>query len=113
MSTRYRERALKARKAAIEKEKEVTSSLYKRFITEYNNPEKIDLQWWKKKLTQLNDKYKDSTSEFQLMLERVQFYVYAMAYSRTNPNLYQSSEKQKNFCKELSKLVYPEAGLKQ
>jgi len=105
--------ALKSRKEAVEKEKELTSSLYKRFSAEYNNPEKFDLQWWKKKLTQLNDKYKDSTSEFQLMLERVQFYVYAMAYSRTNPNLYQSSEKQKNFCKELSKLVYPEAGLKQ
>jgi len=106
-------RASKSRKEAVAKEKELTSALYKRFNTEYNNLEKVDLQWWKKKLTQLNDKYKDSTSEFQLMLERVQFYVYAMAYSRTNPNLYQSSEKQKNFCNEISKLVYPETGLKQ
>ncbi len=99
-------RALKARKEAVEKEKELTSALYKRFSAEYNNPEKIDLEWWEKKLTQINDKYSDSTSEFQLMLERVQFYVYAMAYSRTNPNLYQASEEQKNFCTKLCKLVY-------
>ncbi len=98
--------ALKARKEAVEKEKELTDALYKQFSAEYNNPDKIDLQWWKKKLTQLNDKYAGSTSEFQLMLERVQFYVYAMAYSRTNPNLYQASEEQKNFCTKLCKLVY-------
>ena len=66
------------------------------------------MQWWRKKITQLNDKYADAGIEFQRMLERVQFNLYAIAFSRMNPLLYQSSEEQKSFCTALGKLVYPD-----
>jgi len=100
-------RALKDRTLALEKEKHWTSTFYERFTTDYNQPDKIDMQWWEKKITQLNDKYADSGIEFQRMLERVQYNLFAIAFSRKNPLLYQSSEAQKSFCTELGKLVYP------
>lgn len=101
-------RALSDRTLAFEKEKQWTSTFFKRFTEDYNQPEKIDMQWWRKKITQLNDKYADAGIEFQRMLERVQFNLYAIAFSRMNPLLYQSSEEQKSFCTALGKLVYPD-----
>jgi len=106
-------RALKARKAAVAKEKELTGTLLDRFINEFNHLKKIDLPWWEKKLNQLKEKYSGSGDEYELMLDRVLNYLYAMAYSRTNPNLYQASEAQKNFCNALCKLVYPKHVVKQ
>ncbi|WP_297703712.1 hypothetical protein [uncultured Eudoraea sp.] len=106
-------RALKDRTLALEKEKQWTSTFYERFTTDYNEPDKIDMQWWEKKITQLNDKYADGGIEFQRMLERVQYNLFAIAFSRKNPLLYQSNEDQKSFCTELGKLVYLESGQKQ
>jgi pimeloyl-ACP methyl ester carboxylesterase len=97
---------LRDRNAALEKEKEWTSVFYERFTADYNQPEKSDMHWWENKLTQLNDKYANSTLEYQKMLKRVRFNLFAMAYSKNNPNLHQSSEPQKRFCITLGKLIH-------
>ncbi|MGB5229466.1 MAG: hypothetical protein WBN55_14465, partial [Eudoraea sp.] len=99
-------KAFKDRTLAFEKEKQWANTFYERFSADYNQPEKADLDWWEKKIRQLNDKYANTNTEFQHMLERIQFNLYAMAFSRNNPNLYQSTEAQRNFCSALGKLVY-------
>lgn len=100
--------ALRDRNAALEKEKELAGVFYERFTTDYDRPEKSDMQWWENKLTQLNEQYANSTLEYQKMLKRLRFNLFAMAYSRNNPNLHHSSEAQKAFCNALGKLIHPE-----
>ena len=101
-------RALKSRTKALTEEKEWTRVFYERFTSDYNEPENADMAWWKNKIAQLNNKYANAEIEFQRMLERVQFNLFAIAYSRNNPLIYQSSEAQKHFCAELGKLVSPD-----
>jgi dienelactone hydrolase len=101
-------RALKSRNKALTEEKEWTKIFYERFASDYNQPENADMAWWNKKISQLNDKYANAEIEFQRMLERVQFNLFAIAYSRNNPLIYKSSEEQKKFCLALGKLVYSE-----
>ncbi|WP_297692402.1 hypothetical protein [uncultured Eudoraea sp.] len=100
-------RALKSRTKALAEEKEWTRIFYERFNSDYNQPQNADMAWWNKKLTQLNDKYANAEIEYQRMLERVQFNLFAIAYSRNNPLIYKSSEEQKKFCIALGKLVSP------
>ncbi|NNL01865.1 MAG: hypothetical protein HKP39_06280 [Eudoraea sp.] len=101
-------RASKSRTKALAEEKEWTRIFYERFNSDYNQPQNADMAWWNKKLTQLNNKYANAEIEFQRMLERVQFNLFAIAYSRTNSLIYKSSEEQKIFCIDLGKLVSPD-----
>lgn len=100
-------RALKSRTKALAEEKELTKMFYERFTIDYNQPENADMAWWSKKINQLNDKNANAEIEFQRMLERVKFNLFAIAYSRNNPLIYKSSEEQKKFCIALGKLVSP------
>ncbi len=99
-------RALKARSKALAEEKEWTAILYRQFIKDYEQPEKLDMAWWEKILSQLNTKYATAAVEFQNMLERVKFNLLAQAFSRKNPLLFNPTEAQKRFCNELGQVIY-------
>ncbi len=96
--------SLKSVSKAFDKEAKLTTMFYQHFTKDYVDPDKSDLNWWKKEF----EKLKESTDpEMNKMMDRLRFKVYAMAFSRKNPNLYQSNQKQKRFCENLSKIIYP------
>ncbi len=106
----YKSKAYKTRlksiSKAFDKEAKLSNTYYLRFTKDYLNPDNSDMTWWKKEMDKLKEESSDP--EMNKMLDRLRFKVFAMAFSRNNPNLHKSNEKQIRFCKDLCKLVYPE-----
>jgi len=99
--------AEKSRKIAFEKENKYTEIVVSRFNQDFNSTKKANISWWKKQLTRI-DKEKDSANlEFDNMVERLRFKIYAMAYEKRVFAAPKASEEQIAFCKEISQLIYP------
>ncbi|GAA4271027.1 hypothetical protein U6A24_03935 [Aquimarina gracilis] len=96
--------SLKSISKAFDKEDKLTKMFYERFNEDYPNPDNSDLNWWRKELDKLK---KTEDQEMNKMVTRLRYKIFAMAFSRTNPNLHQSSDKQKQLCRDICKIVYP------
>ncbi len=98
--------SIKSLSKAFDKEAKLTTKFNTRFITDYSKPDKSDMDWWEQELGQLKESADPETNK---MVERVRFKIFALAFSMNNPNLHQSSEKQKQFCNRIRKLIYPDS----
>lgn len=103
---------LKAMEKVLETEAQLVETFNKRLLKDFESPEKSDLSWWKRELGKLEKMRIASGEEMEKMVGRVRFHIFAVAFSRNNPNLYESTEAQKKFSTTLKKLVYPESGEK-
>ncbi|WP_430968063.1 hypothetical protein [Spongiimicrobium sp. 2-473A-2-J] len=103
---------LKAMEKVLETEAQLVETFNRRLLKDFESPEKSDLSWWKKELEALEKLGVDSGPEMEKMVARVRFHIFAVAFSRSNPNLHESSEAQQQLSTALKKLVYPETGRK-
>ncbi|WP_299213729.1 hypothetical protein [uncultured Aquimarina sp.] len=97
---------LKSVSKAFEKEVILTKKFTTRLFEDYKNPDKIDLSWWEKELGELEKLDEKEDPQTKEMLERLRFQIFAVAYSMSNPNLYQSNKKQKELADKIRKLIY-------
>jgi len=99
--------AKKSRETAFEKENKYTGMFSSRFKEGFDNPKKANIAWWKKQLEKI-DKEKDSANaEFDKMVARLRYKIYAMAYEKMIFARPQATQEQVAFCKEICKLIYP------
>ncbi len=93
---------LKLTSRAFDKEAKLTEKFYARFRKDFNDPDHSDLDWWKNELDAIQE---SSDPEMNIMIERLRFKIYALAFTKINPNLYQSTSQQKEFCNHIIKLM--------
>ncbi len=100
--------AEKSRKIAFEKENKYTEILVSRFNEDFNSAKKANVSWWKKQLTRIDNEKHSANSEFENMVERLRYKIYAMAYEKMVFATPKASEEQVAFCKEIYRLIYPD-----
>ncbi len=100
--------AEKSRKIAFEKEKKYTEIVVSRFSEDFNSSKKANVSWWKKQLTRINNEKGSADSEFDNMVERLRYKIYAMAYEKMVFATPRATEEQVAFCKEICRLIYPD-----
>ena len=99
--------AEKSRKIAFGKENKYTEILVSRFNEDFNSIKKANVSWWKKQLTRIDNEKDSADSEFENMVERLRYKIYAMAYEKMVFVTPKASKEQVAFCKEICKLIYP------
>ncbi len=106
-SKAYRQERVNLEKA-FEKEKILSKKFSNRFRSDLDKAKKPPLNWWEKELGKLYKQQLASDGQMRKMIVRVRYKVFAMAFSRNNPLLHESTKEQQEFCREIGELVYPE-----
>lgn len=99
----------KESKIIFDQELKIQESFLKKLSKDYLNPSKVDWKWWTKHITALKDNEK-TTSTRQDMNQRLLSWIFANSVTKTNPNLFKSTEEQRLFCYKLCRIIYPEWG---
>ncbi|MGB5819514.1 MAG: hypothetical protein WBG90_08505 [Saonia sp.] len=98
----------KSNAKALEIEAALTKTFNDRLFKDFEHPEKTDIDWWIKELEELKKTANSPNAEMRKMVERVRFNIFAIAYSRSNPNLNEANEAQKKLSDTIKKLIRPE-----
>ncbi len=93
---------------AFKIETDFTQRFVKQFNMDYDTPKKANFSWWEKELAKLDKYRKNPNKETEKMLERITFNLFAIAYSRANPQLFASTEAQLAFSTKICQLIYPD-----
>ena len=90
-----------SRKKAFTKEGELSKKLYDKLFSDFKNPKKARLTFWKKEMAKLNTLKKKGDAEIQKMVERLKFGLYASCFE----SVYLYPEKNNPEVQELSSAI--------
>lgn len=97
---------LKSREKAFVTEDQLMTKFYRQFMEDYENPEQSNLLWWNKELDKVL-KTPVHTVETEKMIKRLRHNVFVMAYTINKTNSNESTNAQKEYCKDIMKIIYP------
>ena len=112
LNTLKRSKAFKkevaSRTKAFEREGSIFQVFMDRFNKDYDNTSNVKYAWWKKELLKLKETKTAPNSHMEKMVARVRYKIFALAFSRNNPNLNNPNKEQQDFCRKIANMVYPE-----
>ncbi len=92
---------------ALKMEYKISEKLGARMLSDFENPEKANFQWWNKELSKLEELEKKEGPEIGKMVYRLMFDLFARAYSRKNALLHETDKHQAELAERFTKLFYP------
>lgn len=77
--------------SALKLEVKLANKLQSQLSSDFENPDNINFEWWKKELTKLDALRENKDQEVQKMAYRVKFDLFARIYSRRNSLMYKQN----------------------